>query len=131
MENQNHYLVIDDNETDRMLTSILIANVLHSQNIAFAVDGEDGIDWIAKNKSAIKGKLIVFLDIFMPIMNGFQFMEAFMQFHRDMHDKVEIYMLTSSIDPEDQRKARKYHVIREFVNKPMGAQKIKELFNIQ
>lgn len=125
------YLVIDDSEIDRMMVSILLSNVFNTTEIKFAIDGEDGIEWLNNNKHAIEDKLIIFLDIFMPKMDGFEFMDAFMQFHKDIYDKVEVYMLTSSIDPNDEAKASKFDAIKSFINKPLRKEKLVEIFGLR
>lgn len=119
-----HFLVIDDNEADRLMTSILIAKVLKTENVHFAFDGEDGIEWLNNNKHILKERLIIFLDIFMPNMDGFEFLRTFYQFHHELAPLVEIHMLTSSIDPLDEQKAMKYPMVKSFVQKPFTVSKM-------
>lgn len=124
MESNTTYLIIDDNEADRMMAAIMLTNVLKVENLEYAVDGEDGIEWLLNNKKNLNGRLIILLDIFMPKMDGFEFMETFTQFHRDLFDRTTIYMLTSSINKSDQEKAEKYSIIKEFINKPLSKDKV-------
>lgn len=131
MSDKTTYLVIDDSEIDRMMVSILLSNVLKTTNISFAIDGEDGIEWINEHKNELEGELVIFLDIFMPKMDGFEFMDAFMQFNKDVMDKVTIYMLTSSVNPEDEMKARKYKIIKSFLNKPLSKEALADLFELK
>jgi len=63
----------------------------------------------------------IFLDINMPEMNGWDFLEVF----EKLDFEVPIYMLTSSIDPKDQEKAHKYAVVKDFISKPLKEDRLK------
>lgn len=70
---------------------------------------------------------IILLDINMPVMNGFDFLEQFTQLSGNLKDCCRIYILTSSIYPEEREKAFSYKEVNGFINKPLTADKLEML----
>lgn len=71
---------------------------------------------------------LILLDINMPVMNGWQFLEAFNSLQKPYH--VPIIMLTSSIDPEDKEKAYSYQFVKGFLSKPFTTQHLEQILSI-
>jgi PAS domain S-box-containing protein len=69
---------------------------------------------------------ILLLDINMPGLNGWEFLDEL----RRMHKYVNVYMYTSSIDPEDVKKAHSYPMVREFLSKPIDLQAIRKILEV-
>lgn len=67
---------------------------------------------------------IILLDIRMPKMDGFEFLDEYLQLPNDVLSKVRIFMLTSSIDERDVEKAKTYSCIKGFFNKPLSQEAI-------
>jgi len=68
---------------------------------------------------------IILLDLNMPIMDGWQFLDEFVKVQ---HDKViTIYIVTSSIDPEDIKRAKSYEMVNNYVIKPVTEKKLQEI----
>jgi response regulator RpfG family c-di-GMP phosphodiesterase len=61
-------------------------------------------------------------------MNGFEFLKAFHQFHKELAPRVEIHMLSSSVDPEDEAYAMQYSMVKSFIIKPLTVAKTKEFY---
>jgi CheY-like chemotaxis protein len=69
---------------------------------------------------------LIFLDINMPVMNGFEFLDSFRQLTFLNKENVRIVMLTNSYNEDDVEKCKEYGVL-QYVNKPLTDQKIKDL----
>jgi len=91
-------------------------------------NGQDAIDYL---RPAIlnneKKPEIILLDLNMPIMDGWQFLDELIQVPTDV--MITIYIVSSSIDPADMNKAKLYQNVTNYLIKPMTAQRLKEILN--
>jgi CheY-like chemotaxis protein len=69
---------------------------------------------------------IILLDVMMPVMDGFTFLEEFMRLNPAKTRHVKVCMLTSSLDPKDRQQADAYPQVVEFISKPINQEKIKK-----
>ena len=74
---------------------------------------------------------VVLLDINMPIMNGWEFLDEYTRLNIDPLNKCKVYIISSSVFSNDINKARSYPVVKDFVSKPLNVEKIKELFAVE
>ena len=70
---------------------------------------------------------LIFLDINMPIMNGWEFMEEFAKIRDGLNKKIEIYILSSSTDSHDIKKAKANSGITDYIIKPLTPEMLKEI----
>nr|WP_321222116.1 response regulator [uncultured Psychroserpens sp.] len=68
---------------------------------------------------------IILLDINMPIMDGWQFLDEFVKI--ESHKLITIYIVSSSIDPQDIKRAKKYQNISNYIVKPITIKKLKTI----
>lgn len=73
---------------------------------------------------------LVFLDINMPMMNGWQFLEEFERLERLLTKDMAIYMVSSSVDERDMLRAKTYKHVAGYIEKPLTAEKISELVHV-
>lgn len=73
---------------------------------------------------------ILFLDINMPEITGWEFMEIFKHYSKEIHEQFTIYILSSSVDTHDKDLAENNPLITEYISKPLTREKLKELFPI-
>lgn len=120
-----HVLLIDDNEIDNYINKIIITK----SNIADLITVKDsGIDALGflRNLAATDQPFpeLIFLDVQMPEMDGFEFLDQFNQFPEDLKAKTSINMLTSSNNSDDIKKAVDFPFVKNFFNKPMTTEMI-------
>jgi CheY-like chemotaxis protein len=70
---------------------------------------------------------VIFLDINMPIMDGFQFAEEFQKTCPKIYEKIRIVFLTSSLNPVDQKRAMQVRGVYSFLNKPLSKDHLEKL----
>jgi CheY-like chemotaxis protein len=91
-------------------------------------DGEEALDFMLDNLHNDKELPdVIFLDIDMPIMDGFQFMEEYIKIKPDLGKKITIYMVSSSVDPVDIERAKKISDITDYMVKPVTHDQLKHI----
>ncbi|WNH12463.1 response regulator [Thalassobellus suaedae] len=112
-------LLIEDDESTNFIHKL----VLKSAGIEFVDEALNGMD--ACNYLENICPDIIFLDINMPVMDGWEFLKE--KYERSLCQHVKIAMLTSSLRPEDRKKAKNYSSIIAYYEKPLTLDKIEEL----
>lgn len=130
MQQNQSICIIDDDE----IYKFFVKKILKIKNLAEDVvtfpDGEEAYNYIKENVENPENLPdIIFLDINMPIMDGFQFMEVYTKLKTNINKKITIYMITSSIDPIDLERSKKFSEISDFVTKPLSAEVLEKIIN--
>jgi CheY-like chemotaxis protein len=126
MKNTKTILLIDDDFATNYLHQYHITKLGLFENIVCATNGEEAINLLfdENNKPLLRPDLI-FTDINMPLMNGWEFLKAYSE--KTNCDSCRIVMLTSSIDPSDQLKASKNKYLSSYIKKPLSPSCLAEL----
>ena len=99
-----------------------------AKKILIFSDGEEAINFLVDNiANASKLPDAIFLDINMPIMNGFEFMEEYIKLKPRVGKKITIYMVSSSIDPADIKRAKSISELSDYIIKPVDKARLKEI----
>ncbi|GAA3750329.1 MULTISPECIES: response regulator [Flavobacterium] len=116
-------LCIDDDPITLMLCKKVISKSSFSHEVITAQNGEEALHHfnILKytNDKARKRPELIFLDLNMPIMGGWEFLDHFTSPDYIEFNTVPVIVLSSTIDPEDLAKAKKYPIIIDFLSKPI------------
>ncbi|HYG38280.1 MAG TPA: response regulator [Cytophagales bacterium] len=135
MANKTKYqsvMLIDDNEIDNLINQKMIEASSISQHIFTHTGARSAIEFL-KNMEKIYAVAsealpeVIFLDIDMPLMDGFQFLDEFDKLKDDTKKHCKIVMLTSSINPQDVNKSKKYDYVKKYINKPLSQENLKNL----
>lgn len=120
--------LIDDDKIYQLLTTKIIEKVNPEQKVITFYNGKQAIDYFLS--AASKGSLpdVIFLDINMPIMNGWDFLEVYSRLE-EIND-IPVIMVSSSLDEDDAIRSRQYSVVQDFITKPMGQQLISEILSM-
>jgi CheY-like chemotaxis protein len=119
------FILVDDDPINNMLCSSIIEHILPGAEINKFTEPTKGFDFIKTNFATIPVKRsVLYLDINMPGMNGWEFMEAFDKLDENIKEKVDVYILSSSIDPRDIAKADSNPNIVGYFTKPLRKESI-------
>jgi response regulator RpfG family c-di-GMP phosphodiesterase len=126
-------LLVDDDEINNFISIKLIKKALVNSDIMACLNGKFAIDQLAEIQSKDPAKLpdYILLDINMPIMNGWEFLDEYKRLKLDPLGKSKIYIISSSVFSNDINKARSYPVVKDFISKPLNVEKIRELFGVE
>ncbi|GAA3782232.1 response regulator [Corallibacter vietnamensis] len=114
--------IIDDNLLFRKLTKILVKNSgIQESNIHLFSNGKEAFEFIYSNINNVKFlPEILFLDLNMPIMNGWKFLKLLYNLLENSNYKPVIYILTSSIDTKDIETANNIPFVKDYLVKPIS-----------
>jgi CheY-like chemotaxis protein len=122
--------IIDDDKIYQFMLTRLIKNNMLSERIVTFMDGEKAIQYLSENKADTKNiPDIIFLDINMPIMDGWQFLEEYANIKAELKKKIVIIMLSSSVNPIDVERANKITEIADYIVKPIKSEELKRVFD--
>ncbi|MFT4575457.1 MAG: CheY-like chemotaxis protein [Polaribacter sp.] len=121
--------IIDDDKIYQFtLTRVINYNKQAERVITFS-DGEKAIQYLADNKSINENiPDVIFLDLNMPIMDGWEFMEEYATIKADIKKKVNIFMWSSSVNPIDIERASEISEISDYIIKPIKLEDVKRFF---
>lgn len=112
--------LIDDDDIYQFLLKKELKNTKIVDNTMIFSNGAKAMDFIANAKDE-PDELpdVIFLDINMPIMNGWQFLDEFVQMRPRLSKEITILIITSSFDPRDMERAKQYSEISDYIVKPV------------
>ncbi len=124
---EQRILLIDDEEISNFLAKKLIERVRVNCHVDVANNGQQGLDLL--NESNAQHQPLpdfIFLDLNMPVLDGFEFMEAFNQLVMPFKNKINIFIISSSMDRLDSEKAKQFGAAG-FISKPLTMQLVNSL----
>lgn len=122
--------LVDDDKIFQFTASKTIRALEITERILQFENGEDALKYLvenAGNESSLPD--YIFLDINMPFVDGWMFLQDFSGLNENLSKKIAIFMVSSSIDPRDIQRARSIPEVKEYITKPVSREKFLELLN--
>ena len=117
--------LVDDEQVFHWIADKFIENINHGLKSVSLYNGMEALDYLKDPDNQIPD--ILFLDLNMPVANGWKFLDEFGSLQEDLSKTMDIYIVSSSIDPEDFKKAESYSYVRSFISKPLTQQTIESV----
>src|SRR5690606_22351344 len=121
MKIPNRFLIVDDDVINNKLCGFTITRVFGGVEVKSFTEPEEALlalQTYYTNHTA-KEPVILFLDINMPSMTGWEFLDEFKKLEKFEHESFSIYIVSSSVDLRDKQKADEDPLVRGFISKPL------------
>jgi len=113
-------LLVDDDPDDNYIHQLVIADWGNCDIIRVAENGSEALAYLSNTSSPdyVRPEVIL-LDINMPGMNGFEFLEEYHKLADNLKSNVVVMMLTTSLNPSDESRAEQFNEVTGYRNKPL------------
>ncbi len=111
-------LLIDDDKVSNFLSSLIIKKTLIAEVVKECLDGQEGLDYLKSLSDSSEIPDILFLDLNMPVLDGWQFLNEFSSL--DKRVQMPIYILTSSNYEGDLIKSKEFDAVKGYIVKPLS-----------
>jgi CheY-like chemotaxis protein len=119
---KHHFIVIDDDKINNVTCRRVIINTLADAYVQTFTDPEIALEYLSTMRAESAGsEIILLLDITMPKLTGWDFLDAFEHFDPDLKARFKIYMLSSSVDEKDKARAATYKNVCGYIEKPFSS----------
>jgi response regulator RpfG family c-di-GMP phosphodiesterase len=124
------FIIIDDDIISNMVSSKIIKNALGEVEINTFHLPSSGLEFIKEKYSGLNkpGYSILFLDVDMPEMSGWEFLEQLNLLDKKIRDHIRIIMFSASLDVRVAEKAMRNKSVSQFIPKPLRSDLIERLF---
>ena len=127
----NRYMIVDDDPINNKLCSYVIKQAVPGIDIKSFEYPLPALAFIVSDYGDANTNLqtILFLDINMPELSGWEFLDEFAKMDKHIHQQFTIFILSSSIDYQDVEKAKANVFVKDFLSKPLSPSVVKEIAN--
>ena len=116
MSTEMKYIIVDDDPFNNKICTMIIEDALNDVDIKAFTKPEEGLTFLKENTN---GHVVLFLDINMPTLSGWEFLEQYEEFPEEVKMQISIYILSSSLDHRDKAKANANKNVSGFISKPL------------
>lgn len=128
MNQIKNLVLVDDDDTFVFLTKKTIEQTKLVDLIKVFENGLEALNFLKENKNNVSAlPEIILLDLSMPIMNGWQFLEEYTKLNPTIGKKITIYICSSSISHDDITRAKKINEVSDYIIKPITKEKLIDL----
>ena len=133
MKSPSQFILIDDDPMNNLICKLTIEMTLGQTDVKAFINPESGLEYIQSYFSDANNdtSALVLLDINMPIMSGWEFLEMFDNLSFEIKDRVKICILSSSIDERDKERSYANKNVLDFLVKPLTDKDIQRITTME
>lgn len=122
-------LLVDDDHATNLINRMVIQKADVTDKVTIKLNGKEAIDYLSDNEQAenLAPPDLIFLDINMPVMDGWTFLENYKGLREDQKSKIVLVMLTTSLNPDDRSRAESEPIISGFRTKPLSIEMVQDI----
>jgi CheY-like chemotaxis protein len=121
------FILVDDDMINNAVSRLTISNVAPSAEVVIFTDPRVALDFLADFASHSTTPAILLLNLNMPFMTGWEFLDRFEKLGQQVRERIKIYMLTASIDDSDRIRAENNSCVSGYLSKPLSSEMISML----
>jgi two-component SAPR family response regulator len=124
MKAVQRFIIVDDDLLNNTICRVAIKNALGEVNTKSFTEPEEGLAFIEREYNYTTEPTILFLDINMPTLTGWEFLEQYDKFSEKIKNQISVFIVSSSVDQHDRNKAKSNQYVRGFLSKPLSKETI-------
>ena len=126
---KHNVCLIDDDNIYQYTAKVLLESTGMTGQIYAFYNGLDALNFFTDHKDSNIEILpdVIFLDINMPVMNGWEFLEEYQKIYQTLAKSIVVYVVSSSVDTDDMLKSRSFSAVTDYLIKPVNRTKFMEL----
>jgi CheY-like chemotaxis protein len=121
-------LLVDDDNTTNFVNRMLLQDLAVTEKVIEAKNGQEAIKFLQEQSQNNGCPQLILLDVKMPVMDGFEFLEAYEKLEFEQKESIIIVMLTTSLHPRDVERLQNLP-IKGYLNKPLTKDKMLDLLS--
>jgi CheY-like chemotaxis protein len=119
-------VLIDDEPIFHKIVQMTLKYSELSHQATYSYDGEVVLDYLEENQAEARSLPdYIFIDLYMPSFTGWDFLNRFQNIYQSLKKNINIYIVSSSVDPRDIDRSKTYPFVTTFISKPV----LKEIFD--
>ncbi len=123
--NKYRVALVDDDKIYHFVAERLLHRLQPDMEVTWLRDGEEALYYLLDRRtSPSELPQIMIVDVNMPIMNGWEFVEAVQEVMLELPAQIQFYMISSSNDLRDVEKAKAIPIVKDFIEKPITIEKL-------
>jgi len=123
-------LLIDDDSIYQFVSCKTLEATGHANKIKVCSNGEEAYRFLEENMyNANELPDVILLDVNMPVMNGWQFLDAYQSLKPNLSKEIQIFLVTSSMNDQDKEYSKRYNCVQDYIVKPLAREKIAEILS--
>ena len=117
---QLHFIVIDDSKLNCFIAEKIILSNKNAVSVSVFMEATEALEYIKSRPDIeIPSRTLIVVDIQMPVMNGFEFVESFEKLPESIRKQYDIFMISSSVNSSDHTRVSNYPSVKKLLQKPL------------